>query len=80
VIANGILFCKHHHLLLHDRGYEVVVDEDGDYWLIPPKEIDDDQLPVAMPLKGRNLRDMLAAHQRLHPDPAEHPVDEPQLV
>jgi hypothetical protein len=33
-----------------------------------------------MPLKGRNLRDMLAAHQRLHPDPAEHPVDEPQLV
>lgn len=37
-VADGILLCKHHHLLLHDHGWEI--ERRGahraEYWLIPP--------------------------------------------
>lgn len=37
-VADGILLCKHHHLLLHDHHWEIERRGPGgfDYWLIPP--------------------------------------------
>lgn len=37
-VADGLLLCKHHHLLLHDHHWEVERRGPGgtEYWLIPP--------------------------------------------
>jgi hypothetical protein len=37
-VADGILLCKHHHLLLHDHHWEIERRGTGgsEYWLIPP--------------------------------------------
>jgi hypothetical protein len=63
-IANAILLCKYHHLLYHNRGYEIALDDNGTYWKIPPKTIDPEQTPTPMPLKTRNLNDLWAARAR----------------
>lgn len=63
-IDNGILLCRHHHLLLHDNGWEIrVTDTHGstatgpDYWLVPPPDIDPTRQPRPMPSKSRALID-----------------------
>ena len=38
-LADAILLCRHHHLLLHTKGSEIRRDN-TDYWLIPPPTID----------------------------------------
>ena len=63
-ICNAIPLCKFHHLKYHNEGYEVVQDDFGDYWKIPPVSVDPRQTPIAMPLKTRNLNDLWAAEQR----------------
>ncbi len=63
-ISNAILLCKHHHLLYHNRGYEIFQDDSGTYWKIPPTSVDPDQTPIVMPLKTRNLQDLRAASER----------------
>jgi hypothetical protein len=55
----GILLCKHHHLLLHDNGWEIR-RERGIFWLIPPPEIDPEQSPIAMPSKSAAARRLAA--------------------
>ena len=65
ITSNGILLCKYHHLLYHNRGYEIEVDNQGNYWKIPPTSIDPAQTPIPMPLKTRNLSDLAAATQRV---------------
>ena len=60
-IANAILLCKSHHLLYHNYGYEIRLDDDGTYWKIPPASVDPQRTPVPMPLKSRNLRDLWGA-------------------
>ena len=57
-LADGILLCRHHHLLLHDEHWEIV-RRGGDYWLIPPPNIDAGQTPRLMPSKSAALRDLL---------------------
>ena len=57
-LADGILLCRHHHLLLHDEHWEIV-RRGGDYWLIPPPDIDASQTPRLMPSKSAALRDLL---------------------
>lgn len=42
-LADGILFCRHHHLLFHNNGWEIRRDAQSIYWLIPPVERDPDQ-------------------------------------
>lgn len=37
-IADGILLCRHHHLLFHNNGWEVE-REGSRYWLIPPPDV-----------------------------------------
>ncbi|MCU1439119.1 MAG: endonuclease [Rhodoglobus sp.] len=56
-IANGILLCRHHHLLLHNNGWEITRDG-ADYWLVPPPDIDPDQTPIPMPSKSGALKDL----------------------
>jgi hypothetical protein len=46
-IRNGILLCKHHHLTLHNNGWEICRDS-SDYWLIPPVAVDPNQTPRLM--------------------------------
>jgi hypothetical protein len=58
LIENGILLCKWHHLKYHNEGYEIEVDEDGNYWQIPPVSVDPQQERVAMPLKSTAIADL----------------------
>lgn len=57
-IADGILLCKHHHLLLHDHHWEI--ERRGparsEYWLIPPP----DATPRLLASKSLALRELLA--------------------
>jgi hypothetical protein len=59
-IDNGILLCRHHHLLLHDNHWEIA-RRGADYWLIPPPGIDPDRTARPMPSKSPALRDHLSA-------------------
>lgn len=53
-VADGILLCKHHHLLLHDHHWEIERRGSGrsEYWLIPPPELPD---PTPRRLGSRSL-------------------------
>jgi hypothetical protein len=56
-IVNGILLCRHHHLLLHDNGWEIT-RTGSDYWLVPPADIDPHRVPREMPSKSAALHDL----------------------
>jgi len=60
-VADGVLLCKHHHLLLHDHHWEIERRGVGDaeYWLIPPPGHPE---PNARRLSSRSLAlaDLLA--------------------
>ena len=51
-LADGILLCRHHHMLLHNNGWRVS-RTGGDYFVIPPRSIDPEQRPVLAPTKQR---------------------------
>jgi hypothetical protein len=57
-VANGILLCKHHHLLFHTNGWQIRHEHHSNYWLIPPPDIDPNQTPRAMPSKSPAMRDL----------------------
>jgi hypothetical protein len=56
--ADGVLLCRHHHLLFHNNGWEIDRDPGGGYWLTPPKEQDPEQKPTLLHPKSGNLRDL----------------------
>lgn len=56
-VAAGILLCRHHHLLAHNSGWEIRADDHGEYWLVPPPDIDPSQVPRLMPTKSRAMRE-----------------------
>jgi hypothetical protein len=60
-VADGLLLCKHHHLLLHDHHWEI--ERRGparsEYWLIPPPEAEN-SAPRLLVSKSLALRDLLA--------------------
>lgn len=50
-LADGILLCRHHHLLVHDNGWRI--ERDGaDYFLIPPEPEDPLRRRIPMPTKN----------------------------
>lgn len=53
-VADGVLLCRRHHLLLHNNGWEISRDADG-YWLTPPRDIDPTQTRIPLPAKARAL-------------------------
>jgi len=59
-VADGILLCKHHHLLLHDRHWEIERrgPRRSEYWLIPPPDHPDPH-PRLMVSKSLALRELL---------------------
>jgi hypothetical protein len=67
-IADGILLCRHHHLLFHNNGWEIIRDSANQhrrdqnrrdqYWLIPPPDIDRQQKPIPLPPKSMALHDL----------------------
>ncbi|MDF1478219.1 DUF222 domain-containing protein [Leifsonia sp. H3M29-4] len=44
-IADGVLLCRHHHLLVHNNGWRVTRDG-ADYAFVPPPELDARQRPI----------------------------------
>jgi hypothetical protein len=58
-IENGILLCKHHHLLIHNKGWEIHHDQ-GEYRLIPPPGVDADQRAIPMPSRSAVARRLAA--------------------
>jgi len=60
-IDNGILLCKHHHLLAHDHHWEITRQR-GHYWLTPPPDIDAAQQPRRMSSKSATLRELVETH------------------
>ncbi len=57
-IADGVLLCRHHHLLLHNNHWEIERRR-GEYWLVPPPDVDARRQPIAMPSTSGALRDLL---------------------
>ena len=57
-LADGILLCRHHHLLLHTKGSEIRRDN-TDYWLIPPPTIDHPRTPLRLHTRSRALTELL---------------------
>lgn len=50
-LADGVLLCRHHHLLLHNNGWRF--DRiGGELVLIPPRSIDPKQRPIPAPSKN----------------------------
>ncbi len=58
----GILLCRHHHLLLHDQEWSIVLAGTGpDYELIPPESVDPMRRPRPMPSRSREWQRALAS-------------------
>lgn len=57
-LADGILLCRYHHMLLHNNHWEIYRDADG-FWLVPPASVDPDGTPRLLPSKSAALRDLL---------------------
>ncbi len=59
-VADGILLCRHHHLLSHNNHWEITRDGD-EYWLTPPAEQDPLQRPRPMPSSSALMRELAPA-------------------
>jgi hypothetical protein len=58
-VADGILLCRHHHLLAHDHGWEFT-RKAGRLWLIPSLAMDPHRHPIALSSKSAALHRMMA--------------------
>jgi hypothetical protein len=50
-IADGILLCRHHHMLIHNNGWHVT-RTGTEYFVVPPRSLDPTQHPIPAPAKG----------------------------
>lgn len=62
-IADGVLLCKHHHLMVHNNGWRVIREGAANYYLVPPSSVDPLQRPILCPSTSPAMRRMLS-HQR----------------
>jgi len=58
-IADGILLCRHHHLLIHNDEWRVT-RQGAEYSLVPPPSVDPTRAPIAAPAKTRVVERALA--------------------
>ena len=56
-ISNGILFCRHHHLELHNNNWEIIYAA-GVYSLVPPATLDATRTPRPLVSKSRLMREL----------------------
>jgi hypothetical protein len=50
-VADGILLCRHHHLLVHNNGWKIT-RAGAEYSLVPPRSLDPNQRPIVAPAKS----------------------------
>jgi len=68
-LADGVLLCRHHHLLVHDNGWRV--ERSGaNYALIPPRSLDPAQVPIPAPSKSPVARRLMERRQSERVGPA----------
>ncbi|HEY4225567.1 MAG TPA: DUF222 domain-containing protein [Pseudolysinimonas sp.] len=58
-LADGILLCRHHHLLVHNNDWRIIRDGAA-YFAVPPPSLDPDQQPIAAPSRSAVARRVLA--------------------
>lgn len=56
-LCDGVLLCRHHHMLLHNNHWSIV-RRDSRYWLIPPPESDPAQEPIPLRSQSAALHDL----------------------
>jgi len=56
-VDDGVLLCRHHHMLLHNNHWRILRMPDG-YWLRPPRERDPQQRLIALPSKSPLMREL----------------------
>lgn len=59
-LADGILMCKHHHLLMHNNHWRVT-RRGADYFVVPPPDMDPRQVPIPAPSKSMIMRRLVLA-------------------
>jgi hypothetical protein len=59
-VRDGVLLCKHHHLLIHNNGWRVTRRND-DYFVVPPASVDPIRGPIPAPSKSATMRRLVAA-------------------
>jgi len=59
-IADGILLCRHHHLLIHNNDWRVT-RQGADYYVVPPRSLDPDRQPIPAPSRSAAARRVLAS-------------------
>jgi hypothetical protein len=50
-VRDGILLCRHHHMLVHNNGWQVI-RRGSDYLVVPPPSIDPEQRPIPAPSRS----------------------------
>ncbi len=58
-IAEGVLLCRHHHLLTHNNGWRVQ-RSGGEYWVVPPPSEDPEQRPIPAPSRSSAVKRALS--------------------
>jgi len=59
-LADGVLLCRHHHMLVHNNRWRVE-RRDGRYWFVPPAGVGQRQAPIPLATKSAAVRRLLSA-------------------
>ena len=62
-VCDGVLLCRHHHMLLHNNHWEIA-RRGAEYWLLPPLEIDPARQPRQLHSRSAALRDLQRERDR----------------
>lgn len=57
-LADGVLLCRYHHLLLHNNGWQIT-RAGAQYFLVPPPSVDPEQRPVRLVSRHAAVRELV---------------------